>query len=85
MADDVSILVLVEVSFRHAQHLREVLRSGSVFNPCFSGSLFPTSGQGTETDVRLGAFSILVLVEVSFRLDPDEQPTGIDTAFQSLF
>ena len=63
---DVSILVLVEVSFRLEPPSRLVC-SVSCFNPCFSGSLFPTSWHPGRSG-QSGHVSILVLVEVSFRL-----------------
>ena len=70
----VSILVLMEVSFRH--NLREFIDEPIIsFNPCFNGSIFQTSINQFYKAIK--RVSILVLMEVSFRLCKTFAPQSI--------
>ena len=79
----VSILVLMEVSFRPNNDVQDRFIL-SRFNPCFNGSIFQTaiaSSNEHETHV-----SILVLMEVSFRQQVvTTEKEVVYTWFQSLF
>ena len=46
-SSSVSILVLMEVSFRHYFFLKGILGMLFGFNPCFNGSIFQTGGDGS--------------------------------------
>ena len=63
----VSILVLMEVSFRLHSEAFLMERGILGFNPCFNGSIFQTREINLGNRRRPGV-SILVLMEVSFRL-----------------
>ena len=80
---DVSILVLMEVSFRRMPYSASEGHM-SRFNPCFNGSIFQTP-LVTYRYTLNNSVSILVLMEVSFRQKPVYTPSPGTLTFQSLF